>query len=215
MTDRRPRRPAAQRIHAGTVRRPTRSSSRRCRDGSFCAFSVSRRRPIAWRPRPNRNSAARRRGSAPALDRARDELSGLPLAGLVMVTDGADTPTPRSTKRSRASRRGRSRSFRRRRQDIREDIQVTRVETPRLVLKGTSLVVDVVLTQTGYAGQSAAQRRRRRTDRRHAGRDAAGRRRVGHGARALHGADAGPRLFRFKSRRRTASRSRRTTRATR
>ena len=30
-------------------------------------------------------------GSAPALDRARDELAGLPLAGLVMVTDGADT----------------------------------------------------------------------------------------------------------------------------
>src|SRR3954463_11428308 len=28
---------------------------------------------------------------ATALDRARDELSGLPLAGLVMVTDGADT----------------------------------------------------------------------------------------------------------------------------
>ena len=26
-----------------------------------------------------------------ALDRARDELAGLPLAGLVMVTDGADT----------------------------------------------------------------------------------------------------------------------------
>ena len=27
----------------------------------------------------------------PALERARDELAGLPLAGLVMVTDGADT----------------------------------------------------------------------------------------------------------------------------
>ena len=33
-----------------------------------------------------------------------------------------------------------------------QDIQVTRVETPRAVLKGTSLVVNVVLTQTGYAG---------------------------------------------------------------
>ena len=29
---------------------------------------------------------------------------------------------------------------------------MTRVETPRAVLKGTSLVVNVVLTQTGYAG---------------------------------------------------------------
>ncbi len=32
------------------------------------------------------------------------------------------------------------------------DVQVTRVETPRRVLKGASLVVDVVVTQTGYAG---------------------------------------------------------------
>src|ERR1019366_484026 len=29
-----------------------------------------------------------------------------------------------------------------------------RVETPRAVLKGTALVVDVVLTQTGYGGQT-------------------------------------------------------------
>ena len=34
------------------------------------------------------------------------------------------------------------------------DIQVTRVETPRAVLKGTALVVDVVLSQTGYGGQT-------------------------------------------------------------
>jgi uncharacterized membrane protein len=34
------------------------------------------------------------------------------------------------------------------------DVQVTRVETPRSVLKGTALVVDVVLTQTGYGGQT-------------------------------------------------------------
>jgi len=35
-----------------------------------------------------------------------------------------------------------------------KDIQVTRVETPRSVLKGTALVVDVVLSQTGYGGQT-------------------------------------------------------------
>jgi uncharacterized membrane protein len=34
------------------------------------------------------------------------------------------------------------------------DVQVTRVETPRSVLKGTALVVDVVLSQTGYGGQT-------------------------------------------------------------
>ena len=88
-----------------------------------------------------------------ALDRARDELAGLPLAGLVMVTDGADT-SDTALDESISSLKARSipvftvgvgqERFAR-------DIQVTRVETPRAVLKGTSLVVNVVLTQTGYA----------------------------------------------------------------
>ena len=89
-----------------------------------------------------------------ALARARDELSGLPLAGLVMVTDGADT-SDASLDESLASIKARSipvftvgvgaERFAR-------DIQVTRVETPRSALKGTSLVVNVVVTQTGYGG---------------------------------------------------------------
>jgi hypothetical protein len=91
-----------------------------------------------------------------ALDRARDELAGLPLAGLVMVSDGADT-SDAAIDESLASLKARSipvftvgvgqERFAR-------DIQVTRVETPRSVLKGTSLVVDVVLSQTGYGGQT-------------------------------------------------------------
>jgi uncharacterized membrane protein len=89
-----------------------------------------------------------------ALDRARDELSGLPLAGLVMVTDGADT-SDASIDESIASLKARSipvftvgvgqERFAR-------DIQVTRVDAPRTALKGTSLVVNVVVTQSGYAG---------------------------------------------------------------
>jgi len=92
----------------------------------------------------------------PALERARDELSGLPLAGLVMVTDGADT-SDTALDEPLASLKARSipvftvgvgqERFSR-------DIQVTRVETPRAVLKGTSLVVDVMLSQTGYSGQN-------------------------------------------------------------
>src|SRR5436190_1382971 len=91
-----------------------------------------------------------------ALDRARDELAGLPLAGLVVVSDGADT-SEAAIDESLASLKARSipvftvgvgqGSFAR-------DIQVTRVETPRAVLKGTALVVDVVLSQTGYSGQT-------------------------------------------------------------
>ena len=89
-----------------------------------------------------------------ALERARDELSGLPLAGLVMVTDGADT-SDATLDESLASLKSRSipvfpvgvgqEHFER-------DLQITRVETPRSTLKGTSLSVDVVVSQTGYAG---------------------------------------------------------------
>jgi uncharacterized membrane protein len=91
-----------------------------------------------------------------ALERARDELSGLPLAGLVMVTDGADT-SDTSLDDSLASLKARSipvfpigvgqEHFAR-------DVQITRVETPRSTLKGTSLAVDVVISQTGYAGST-------------------------------------------------------------
>jgi uncharacterized membrane protein len=93
-----------------------------------------------------------------ALERARDELSGLPLAGLVMVTDGADT-SDTSIDDSLASLKARSipvfpvglgqERFTR-------DIQISRVETPRVVLKGSALVVDVVVSQTGYSGKSVA-----------------------------------------------------------
>ena len=90
----------------------------------------------------------------PALERARDELSGLPLAGLVMVTDGADT-SDTALDEPLASLKARSvpvftvgvgqEKFER-------DIQVSRVETPRSTLKGTTLSVDVVITHTGYGG---------------------------------------------------------------
>jgi len=38
------------------------------------------------------------------------------------------------------------------RERLTRDVQVTRVETPRRALKGSSLVIDVVVTQNGYAG---------------------------------------------------------------
>lgn len=89
-----------------------------------------------------------------ALERARDELSGLPVAGLVMVSDGADTTDSVFDQALAALDAqgmpvftvgvGEERLSR--------DVQVTRVETPRRVLKGTALVVDVVVSQTGYAG---------------------------------------------------------------
>jgi uncharacterized membrane protein len=91
-----------------------------------------------------------------ALDRARDELSGLPLAGLVMVTDGADT-SDAAIDETLASLKARSIpvfTVGVGQEHFAHDVQVTRVETPRSVLKGTALVVDVVLSQTGYGGQT-------------------------------------------------------------
>jgi uncharacterized membrane protein len=92
----------------------------------------------------------------PALERARDELSGLPLAGVVMVTDGADT-SDAALDEPLASLKARSIpvfTVGLGQERFSHDIQVTRVETPPAVLKGTSLVVDVTVSQTGYSGQT-------------------------------------------------------------
>ena len=37
-----------------------------------------------------------------------------------------------------------------------KDIQVSRIGVPRTALKGTSLLVDAVITQTGYAGETVS-----------------------------------------------------------
>jgi uncharacterized membrane protein len=93
---------------------------------------------------------------APALDRVRDELSHLPVSGLVVVSDGADNAAGALTESLLGMRAaqvpvytvgvGRERFDR--------DIEVSRVAVPRSALKGSSLVVDLMLSQTGYARQT-------------------------------------------------------------
>src|SRR5258708_26786217 len=98
--------------------------------------------------------AATRLGQA--LDPARDELAGLPLAGLVMVSDGADT-SDAAIDEQLASLKARSIpvfTVGLGQETVAKDIQVSPVETPRAGLKGTALVGDVVLSQTSYAGQT-------------------------------------------------------------
>ena len=83
---------------AQRVRRSSSSTARtaRCCDALSQRFVapllplllVGRRAPTPPRTLKYAGTATR---LGPALDRARDELAGLPLAGLVMVTDGADT----------------------------------------------------------------------------------------------------------------------------
>ena len=91
-----------------------------------------------------------------ALDVAREELAGVPLAGLVMVTDGADNAQATLTDSLLPLQAASVPVFTvgLGREAFERDIQLSRVETPRSVLKGASLVVDVVVTQTGYTGQT-------------------------------------------------------------
>lgn len=88
---------------------------------------------------------------AEALDAARQELSGVPLAGLVLVTDGADTGgrplapalVPLQAAGIPVFTVGVGEEA------IAPDIEMGRVELPRSVLDGTTLLVDVVITQSG------------------------------------------------------------------
>lgn len=91
-----------------------------------------------------------------ALVRVREDLAGLPLAGIVMVTDGADTTSAAITDALLPLKADAVPVFTLGvgRETVPRDIQVSRVSTPRSVLKGTSLVVDVVLTQSGFRGAS-------------------------------------------------------------
>jgi hypothetical protein len=99
---------------------------------------------------------------APALARVHEELGSLPLSGIVVLTDGADgadamagavSPLGETLLSLRAAGVpvfpvgvGQT-SFDR-------DIELSRVSAPREALLGTSLVVDLVVTQTGFTGRT-------------------------------------------------------------
>jgi uncharacterized membrane protein len=91
-----------------------------------------------------------------ALDEARRELAAVPLAGLVAVTDGADNAGAigETLERLKAARVpvsvvgvGRER--------FTKDLELTRVEVPRTVLKGATVAADLGLTQAGFGGERA------------------------------------------------------------
>jgi uncharacterized membrane protein len=91
-----------------------------------------------------------------SLLRSADELDAVPLAGLVVITDGADNsgePLDDAILELKSRRVpvypvgvGTERFDR--------DVQVSRVEAPRRVLRGSTLQVEVTLEQTGYAGEA-------------------------------------------------------------
>ena len=94
----------------------------------------------------------------PALERARSELASVPLSGLVVVTDGADNSGEELTEALMPLQAQGipvytvgvgGESFER-------DIQVSRADPPRTVLTGSSVVVDVVVTHSGYEGETVS-----------------------------------------------------------
>jgi uncharacterized membrane protein len=90
-----------------------------------------------------------------ALDRARQDLSTTPLAGVVVVTDGADNSATALSEPLLALRArglpvytigvGAPRFDR--------DIEITRVEMSHTALRGTALVANVVVAQRGFGGR--------------------------------------------------------------
>jgi uncharacterized membrane protein len=91
----------------------------------------------------------------PALEAARQELTGVPLSGLVLVSDGADNSRGSLTDAvlSLGARHVPVFTVGVGRERFTKDIEVSRVETPRSVLQGASLVVDVMIAQRGYNGE--------------------------------------------------------------
>ena len=90
-----------------------------------------------------------------ALSGVRQELAGLPVAGLVMVSDGADTADAALGEAILGLKAEGLPVFTIGvgRETVSKDIQVGRVVTPKTALKGTTLMVDVVLSQSGFDGQ--------------------------------------------------------------
>ena len=90
-----------------------------------------------------------------ALSGVRQELAGLPVAGLVMISDGADTADAALGEAILGLKAESLPVFTIGvgQETLSKDIQVGRVVTPKTALKGTTLMVDVVLSQSGYDGQ--------------------------------------------------------------
>lgn len=91
-----------------------------------------------------------------AMLRAQEELAGVPLSGLVVLTDGADN-TGDALAESLVPLQAASLPVYPvglGEEALRPDIQVSRVEMPRTVLVETSLSVDVVVSHRGYEGRT-------------------------------------------------------------
>ncbi|MCU0250921.1 MAG: hypothetical protein MUE61_11965 [Vicinamibacterales bacterium] len=90
-----------------------------------------------------------------SLQRTADEVAGLPVSGIVLVTDGADTSREPMADAIRALKSAGLPVFAvgLGREALDKDVQIGRVDPPATVLKGATLVAEVVISQSGYAGR--------------------------------------------------------------
>jgi uncharacterized membrane protein len=93
-----------------------------------------------------------------ALDRAREDLAGVPLSGIVVLSDGADTSNEPLAESLVPLQAGSIPVFTvgLGAETLSPDVQLARIETPATALLGTTLVVDVVVEATGFSGQTVA-----------------------------------------------------------
>ena len=97
-------------------------------------------------------------GLGKAMVQVKEELAGVPLSGLVVLSDGADTsgePLAESLLPLQAANVpvytvGLGEEV------LTPDVEVSRVEIPRSVLVGTSLVVDVIVSHRGYSDRTVS-----------------------------------------------------------
>jgi uncharacterized membrane protein len=94
---------------------------------------------------------------ASALEGTRQELDGTPLAGLVLLSDGADNGsagTLDETLRSLNARGVSVSTIGVGRERFAKDIEMSRVDAPRSVLQGAALIVNVDVAQRGFGGRT-------------------------------------------------------------
>ncbi len=98
--------------------------------------------------------AGSRTDLAGAIEDVLQEMAGLPLSAMVLVTDGAEN-TPGSLTENLLALRARSIpvfTVGLGREGFAKDIEVRRIEIPSTVLVGSTLVVEVLIAQRGYGG---------------------------------------------------------------
>ena len=91
-----------------------------------------------------------------AMVRAQEELAGVPISGLVVISDGADNSGEALAESLLPLQAGGVPVYTvgLGEEELSPDVQLSRVEMPRTVLVGTSLVVDVIVSHRGYSGQT-------------------------------------------------------------